>query len=187
MKDIFEITIIGRGGQGSKTTSEVIASTALELGKHIQAFSEYGAERSGAPMTSYVRIADKPISVHSTIIDPDLTVIMDESLLAMASCAHPEAMLIVNTARSPKEIREETGIITGKVFTVDGTGISLSVLGVNIPNTPTAGAIARVAGIVKKADLEVELRNKLEKKIGKDAMDKNVLCLNRGFEEVKEG
>ncbi len=189
MDDIFEITIIGRGGQGSKTTSEVIASTALRFGKYMQAFSEYGAERSGAPMTSYVRISDKPITIHSTIIDPDLTVIMDEGLVEMASCRQPKSMLIVNTQKTPAQIREMLGLKTGRVFTVNSTGISIEVMGVNIPNTPTAGAISKVAGehIVKKEQLEKELRNKLEKKIGREAMDKNIICLNRGYDEVREG
>ena len=40
MENIYEITIIGRGGQGAKTASEVIAGTALKLGKYIQSFSE---------------------------------------------------------------------------------------------------------------------------------------------------
>jgi pyruvate ferredoxin oxidoreductase gamma subunit len=189
MKDIFEITIIGRGGQGSKTTSEVIASTALRFGKYMQAFSEYGAERSGAPMNSYVRISDKPITIHATIIDADLTVIMDDSLIEMAMCKRPDAMLVVNTAKTPAQIREILGMKTGRVFTVNSTAISIEVMGVNIPNTPTAGAISKAAGehIVKKEQLEKELRDKLEKKIGREAMDKNIICLNRGYNEVKEG
>ena len=189
MNDIFEITIIGRGGQGSKTTSEVIASTALRFGKYMQAFSEYGAERSWAPINSYVRIADKPISIHSTIVDPDLTVIMDDSLIEMAACNRPDSMLIVNTTKTPHQIRELLGLKTGRVFTVNSTGISIEVIGKNIPNTPTAGAISKVAGehIVKKEQLEKELRDKLEKKIGREMMDKNIVCLNRGYDEVKEG
>jgi len=189
MKEIFEITIIGRGGQGSKTTSEVIASTALRAGKYIQAFSEYGAERTGAPMTSYVRISDKPITIHCTIIDPDLTVIMDDGLLEMASCSRADQMLIVNTPKEPKEIKNILGLKLGRVFAVDSTKISIETLGMNVPNTPTLGAIAKAAGekIVDKQQLETELRAKLEKKIGKDAMDKNIVCLNRGYDEVKEG
>ena len=189
MKGIFEITIIGRGGQGSKTISEVLASTALRFGKYMQAFSEYGAERSGAPMNSYVRISDKPITIHSTIIDADLTVIMDDSLIEMASCRRPESMLIVNSSKTPAQIRDSLGLKIGRVFTVNSTGISIEVLGVNIPNTPTAGAIAKVAGeaIVGKVQLEKELRGKLEKKLGKEVMDKNIVCLNRGYTEVREG
>jgi pyruvate ferredoxin oxidoreductase gamma subunit len=188
MKDIFEITIIGRGGQGSKTTSEALASTALRAGKFIQAFSEYGAERSGAPMSSFVRIAEKPITIHCTITEPDLTVIMDEGLLEMASCSLPGQMLIVNSPKSPQQIRERLGLKTGRVFTINSTNISIEILGANVPNTPTAGAIAKVAErFVSKQQLEQELRDKLEKKIGKNAMDRNILCLNRGYNEVKEG
>ena len=104
MKDIYEITIIGRGGQGAKTASEVLASAALHLGKYIQAFSEYGAERSGAPILSYIRISDKPIIMHSGITDPDLIVVMDATLIDMA-CPTNDSKLIVNTVQSPQQIQ----------------------------------------------------------------------------------
>lgn len=186
MKDIYEITIIGRGGQGAKTASEVLAGAALDLGKYIQAFSEYGAERSGAPVLSYIRISDKPITIHSGITNPDLIVVMDSTLIDMA-CPTKDGKLIVNTVQSPQQVRERLNFKTGKVYTVDLTGISVEILGMNIPNTPTLGAIAKVESIVPKDKIEEELRQKLEHKIGKTAMDKNIQCLEKAFNEVKEG
>lgn len=183
MKDIYEITIIGRGGQGAKTASEVLAGTALNLGKYIQAFSEYGAERSGAPILSYIRLSDNPITLHSGVTNPDLIVVMDDSLLELA-CPTDETKLIVNTIQAVKNIKEILNF-DGKVFTVDCTGISMEILGRNFPNTPTLGAIAKVMGTIPKDKLEENLRHKLEQKIGKEAMDKNIQCLERAYNEVK--
>lgn len=185
MKDIYEIIIIGRGGQGAKTASEVLAGTALHMGKYIQAFSEYGAERSGAPILSYIRISDKQIELHSGVTNPDLIVVMDDSLIELA-CPTGHTKLIVNTVKPVENIREVLGF-QGKVFTVDCTGISVEIIGRNIPNTPTLGAIAKVMGNIPKDKLEEQLRHKLEEKIGKQAMDKNVQCLERAFNEVTEG
>ncbi len=182
MKQIFELTIIGRGGQGAKTASEVLAMGALRKGKYIQSFSEYGAERGGAPIFSYVRISNDPITIHTSVLNPDVVVVIDDSLLHLA----PEfdGKLIVNTAQSDDFVKNETGH-TGKVFTIDATSISVDILGRNIPNTPTLGAIARVSDILPKNIIVEELRNKLEKKIGKELMDRNIECLNRAYEEVK--
>ena len=184
MKDIYEITIIGRGGQGAKTASEVLARTALKLGKYIQAFSEYGAERAGAPILSYIRISDKPITIHTSITEPDLIVVMDDSLLGMAVPTE-KSTIMVNTVASADEVSEELDFKQGKVCTVDCTGISVEILGRNIPNTPTLGAMVKVIGFLPKESVIEELRHKLEQKIGKEAMDRNVECFNRAYDEVK--
>ena len=53
MKDIVEIRWHGRGGQGAKTASLLLADAAFNTGKYVQGFPEYGPERMGAPITAY--------------------------------------------------------------------------------------------------------------------------------------
>ncbi|MEE1052520.1 MAG: 2-oxoacid:acceptor oxidoreductase family protein, partial [Lachnospiraceae bacterium] len=53
MKNMTEIRWHGRGGQGAKTASLLLADAAFMSGKYIQSFPEYGPERSGAPITAY--------------------------------------------------------------------------------------------------------------------------------------
>jgi pyruvate ferredoxin oxidoreductase gamma subunit len=81
MKDIIEIRWHGRGGQGAKTASLLLADTAFNTGKFIQGFPEYGPERMGAPITAYNRISTNPITIHSNIDKPDYVVIVDDSLI----------------------------------------------------------------------------------------------------------
>jgi len=57
MDDVTEIRWHGRGGQGAKTAALVLAESALEEGKYIQGFPEYGPERMGAPMQSFQVLA----------------------------------------------------------------------------------------------------------------------------------
>ena len=52
MKDIVEIRWHGRGGQGAKTASLLLADAAFNTGKYVQGFPEYGPERMGAPITA---------------------------------------------------------------------------------------------------------------------------------------
>ena len=71
MSNMIEIRWHGRGGQGAKTASLLLADAAFNTGKYIQGFPEYGPERMGAPITAYNRISSNPITVHSNIYEPD--------------------------------------------------------------------------------------------------------------------
>ena len=76
-KKEYEIVIHGRGGQGAKTTAELLAQAAVFDGKSIQAFPEFGPERSGAPVRTFVRISDEKILTHQPVIDPDCVLVFD--------------------------------------------------------------------------------------------------------------
>ena len=82
MKDIVEIRWHGRGGQGAKTASLLLADDAFNTGKYVQGFPEYGPERMGAPITAYNRISSERSTVHSNIYFPDYVVVVDETLLS---------------------------------------------------------------------------------------------------------
>ena len=81
MSNMIEIRWHGRGGQGAKTASLLLADAAFNTGKYIQGFPEYGPERMGAPITAYNRISDEPITIHSNIYYPDYVVVVDDTLL----------------------------------------------------------------------------------------------------------
>ena len=81
MNDLIEIRWHGRGGQGAKTASLLLADAAFNTGKYIQGFPEYGPERMGAPITAYNRISDEKITIHSNIYEPDYVVVVDDTLL----------------------------------------------------------------------------------------------------------
>ena len=112
MKEIFEIRIHGRGGQGAKTASQFIAEAALGEGKNIQSFPEYGPERAGAPMKAYARISDKPITTYAPVINPDFVMVIDSTLVGPSNVTEgltSEGTLVVNTPKSAEDIKKETG------------------------------------------------------------------------------
>lgn len=80
MGKMVEIRWHGRGGQGAKTASLLLADVAFSSGMYVQGFPEYGPERMGAPITAYNRIGDEPIRVHSNIYEPNFVVVVDETL-----------------------------------------------------------------------------------------------------------
>ncbi|MFH1361929.1 MAG: 2-oxoacid:acceptor oxidoreductase family protein, partial [bacterium] len=150
MKDeIVEIRWHGRGGQGAKTAALLFADAALSLGKYIQAFPEYGPERMGAPVQSFNRLSDQPITIHCSMTSPQIVVVLDPTLLATVDVAGglpKDGSLIVNTSKSPQEIRQEINLKEAKVFTIDASSIAKDKIGRDIPNTPMLGALTKVSG-----------------------------------------
>ena len=188
MKDMLEIRWHGRGGQGAKTASQFLAEAALELGKSIQAFPEYGPERAGAPIRTFTRISDRKISIHSPITNPDIVVVIDPTLLLSVAAAEglgDHGILVVNTPERPEAIREKTGYKKGKVVTCDATKISLETLGISMPNTPMLGALLKVDQVVPIETLENKVRDKFLKKIGPEKTEANIKAIRRAYKEAQ--
>ena len=148
---MIEVRWHGRGGQGAVTSVELLALTAIGEGKYAQGFPSFGPERRGAPVAAFNRIDDHHIKVRSQIYNPDVVVVLDESLIGMVNVAEglkPEGVLIVNTAKKAKEIAEITKF-KGKIATVDGSSIAWKELGVPITNTTMLGALIKCTNAVK--------------------------------------
>ena len=190
MDNLIEIRWHGRGGQGAKTASLLLADAAFNTGKYIQGFPEYGPERMGAPITAYNRISDKPITVHSNIYEPDYVVVVDDSLIKsvpVTAGLKETGAIIVNTTKSPEEIRESLGGYKGKICTIDARSISIDCLGAYFPNTPMLAAVIKVSGIMDEnaflADMEGSFRHKFAKK--PEVIEGNMNALKRSMQEVK--
>lgn len=151
MSNMLEIRWHGRGGQGAKTASLLLAEAAFDTGKYVQGFPEYGPERMGAPITAYNRISDTPITVHSNIYDPDFVVIVDETLIDVvdvAAGAKDTGAIIINSDKSPEAFKEKLPHYKGKIYTIDARDISMKTLGRYFPNTPMLAAVVKVANIM---------------------------------------
>lgn len=190
MSEILEIRWHGRGGQGAKTAALLFADAALSLGKYIQAFPEYGPERMGAPVASFNRLSDKPITLHCGITDPQMVLVLDPTLMDTVdvTAGIPEGgRLIVNTALSPKELKDKLGCKGVSVHTVDASGISKATIGREIPNTPMLGALIKVSGLLKLNEVLADLEKKLAKKFASkpEVIKGNLDAVKRAHEEVR--
>jgi len=131
MGKVVEIRWHGRGGQGAKTASLLLADAAFYTGKYIQGFPEYGSERMGAPITAYNRISDEKLTIHCNIYEPDYVVVVDDTLLSsvdVTSGLKEDGAIIVNTTKSPDEIKPLLKGYKGKVCTIDARTISMDTL-----------------------------------------------------------
>ena len=150
--NIMEIRWHGRGGQGAKTASLLLADAAFNAGKYVQSFPEYGPERSGAPITAYNRISDERCSIHSNIYNPDYVVVVDDTLLESVDVTaglKEDGAVVINSSRSAEELRARLNGYSGKVYTVDAGTLSRKHLGNFFPNTPMLAAIVAVSRCVE--------------------------------------
>lgn len=190
-KDIFEVVFFARGGQGAKTAAEILAQAAVAEGKFVQTFPSFGPERSGAPTKTYLRIADEPIRTHEPVVDPDMVVVLDDTLLSSQDVGHNldkfEA-LIINTDLDQHEIKSEISRrghkFEGKIYPVDASGISMEIVGQLRPNTVILGKIVQVAETARLESVAQEFRKIFETKIGKEATDKNVRAIEKAYDTM---
>ena len=192
MKDIVEIRWHGRGGQGAKTASLLLADAAVNTGKYVQGFPEYGPERMGAPITAYNRISDQRSTVHSNIYFPDYVVVVDETLLSAVDVTaglKKEGAIVINSSKSPAELRPLLKGYEGRVCTIDAGKISEEELGKNFPNTPMLAAIVRVSGVIGEEEFIKDMEGSFKHKFASkpQVIEGNMRALKRSLEEVQVG
>ena len=189
MSNLVEIRWHGRGGQGAKTASLLLADAAFNTGKYIQGFPEYGPERMGAPITAYNRISDEPIRIHSNIYEPDYVVVVDDTLLEAVDVTaglKKEGAIIINTTKTPDEVRPLLKGYEGRVCTIDAKTISIDTLGKYFPNTPMLAATVKVTGIMPEEDFLKDMESSFAHKFAKkpEVIPGNMEALKRALNEI---
>ena len=189
MSKMVEVRWHGRGGQGAKTASLLLADAAFNTGKFVQGFPEYGPERMGAPITAYNRISEERCPIHSNIYEPDYVVVVDATLLSAVDVTgglKKEGAIIINSAKSPEELRPLLDGYEGGVYTIDAGTIAEEEIGRNIPNTPMLGAVVKVSGVIPEEeffkDMEASMHHKFANK--PHVIEGNMKALRRSMTEV---
>ena len=191
MNDLIEIRWHGRGGQGAKTASLLLADAAFNTGKFIQGFPEYGPERMGAPITAYNRISNKPITIHSNIYEPDYVVVVDDTLLEsvdVTSGLKQSGAIVINTTKDADYVKSKLNNYSGKVYTIDARKISIDALGKYFPNTPMLAAIVKISGVMTDEELLEDMNSSFKHKFAKkpEVIEGNMKALEMALQEVKQ-
>ena len=191
MDNMIEIRWHGRGGQGAKTASLLLADAAFNTGKYIQGFPEYGPERMGAPITAYNRISETPITIHSNIYEPDYVVVVDDTLLEsvdVTSGLKETGAIVINTTKSDEYLKKALKGYSGEVYTIDARKISEEALGRYFPNTPMLAAIVKVSKIMTDDELLEDMKGSFKHKFAKkpEVIEGNMKALEMALKEVKK-
>jgi len=126
---MLRIRFHGRGGQGMKTASRILGAAAFHAGCVVQDAPVYGAERRGAPMAAFTRIAHAPILERGAIMQADLVVVADDTLFTelaaqlLAGC-DGHCVVLVNSTRDAAALRHITHH-GGRLLVADFTALAL--------------------------------------------------------------
>ena len=191
MDNLVEIRWHGRGGQGTKTASLLLADAAFNTGKYVQGFPEYGPERMGAPITAYNRISNNPIVIHSNIYEPDYVVVVDDTLLESVDVTaglKESGAIVINTVKDAEYLKKVLKGYNGEIYCIDARSISEEALGRYFPNTPMLAAIVKVANIMDEKDFLEDMKGSFKHKFAKkpQVIDGNMKALEMALSQVKK-
>lgn len=191
MENLIEIRWHGRGGQGAKTASLLLADAAFNTGKYIQGFPEYGPERMGAPITAYNRISNNPITVHSNIYEPDYVVVVDDTLLESVNVTaglKETGAIIINTTKDEVYLKNVLKGYNGKIFTIDARKVSMETLGKYFPNTPMLAAVVKVSKVMTEEEFLNDMIGSFKHKFAKkpEVIEGNMKALELSLKEIKQ-
>jgi pyruvate ferredoxin oxidoreductase gamma subunit len=184
---MLEIRWHSRAGQGAKTGGNVLSQVMALGGKYVQDFSVYGAEKRGAPMNAFNRVADEKIIDHSKTMDPDFVMVIDPSLAYGSDVLYstkPTTKFIITTHLDKEAFLKEIPQFVGKdLYLVDCITISKETIGRVIPNTPMLGALMKVSGILPIEEFK-EATRKMLTKFPQKVIDGNMNAIQRAHDEV---
>jgi pyruvate ferredoxin oxidoreductase gamma subunit len=146
---LLQIIVHGRGGQGAQTAGNLLAMAFFAEGREVQSFASYGGARRGTPVSSFIRVDDRPIRVRCDIEQADAILCFDASLLEgrLLATARPDTLIVVNSSRTCEQFAEK---LPGfRVIPVDGISIARRHGLGRIVNSALLGALARAIGAPK--------------------------------------
>jgi pyruvate ferredoxin oxidoreductase gamma subunit len=188
VSNLVEVRWHGRGGQGAKTAALLLAEAAIAEGNYGQAFPEYGPERTGAPVRGYTRISDVPIRIHSAIQNPNVVIVLDQTLLDtidVTEGASSDSVIIFNTTMTKDQIRKKLKTPNLKIYILNANQIAQEEIGRPIPNTVMLGALMKATGLMQMDTLLNGLTKKFKHKFSQQVIDKNIKAVKRAYEEVE--
>lgn len=179
---MLQFIIQGRGGQGAQMAGNILAEMFFQEGQHVLAYATYGGARRGTPVSSSLRVDDKPIRMRCDIEHPDAIVCFDPSLLTggnLLSTATDKTLVLINSSRPARDFAH---LGSFRIVAVDATSIARNNQLGRIVNTTLVGALL---GFMSYANLDL-----LKKVVGETSpvkADNNVAACMDGYRIGNEG
>lgn len=173
---MLEIVIQGRGGQGAQTAGNLLAAAWFACGRQVQSFASYGGARRGTPVSSFIRVDDRPVRLRCDIERADGILCFDATLLEgrLLATAHPRTLIVVNSARDAAAFAQ--GLPGYRVLPIDAIAISRAAGLGRIVNSALLGAFARALGEPPLPVLLATLRENSPKLV-----DENLAACEAGY------
>jgi len=184
----FGIRFESIGGLGAHLAGKILAeSCVLRQDFNGAHFSSYGSEKKGTPVKSFVRIcrADREVRTSSPIEIPQVVAVFHEALVHsfdVAAGLSATGTLIMNTRKTPEEIRDLLGLCSGTVAVVDALGIALEEK--TRVNTAMLGAVTRTCPFIDPDAVKETIRQSFSVRYA-NLVDANLRTFDRGYSELR--
>lgn len=180
---MIEVRIHGRGGQGNVVAAYLLATAAIDEGYFGQAFPAFGAERRGAPVVAFVRIAERTLRRHNQVLQPDFLIIQDRALLndpGVLDGLRPGGGILINTSLDATTLSEHLG---HAVVTLPATQLAMAQLGKPVPNTALLSAFLNLTQMLPMTSLTKALGQKFKG----DILERNLSLIETASQQVPAG
>ncbi|MGG1401341.1 2-oxoacid:acceptor oxidoreductase family protein [Bacillus salipaludis] len=184
----FEVRLESIGGLGANLAGKLLSEDGV-VGNGLNGvgFSSYGSEKKGSPVKAHIRFCDPETTIRDTtpIERPHVVGIFHDALFKTINCTsgiYPDSTILVNSLKSPDELKQQMKIPGGTIAIVDATGIALDEK--TKANTAMLGALYRILDFLDPESMKQTIRRTFEKKYP-HLVEPNLRTFDRGYQEVK--
>jgi len=181
---MLEIRFHGRGGTGSVLASRALTKAVFYAGKHSIAIPSFGAERRGALVLAFARIDDKKIYKRTQIYEPDIVVVLDDSLLKLVNVVQglkPNGLGVLNSSKKPEQIKLSNPT---QVAVVDANKIAKEFLVQPVVNSAMLGSLVRSSEFISFENLEKGIMSVFGNRLGDRMARMNVEAARIAYDET---
>ena len=185
----YEMRLESIGGLGANLCGKLLGELgAAYLGLNAAAFSSYGSEKQGSPVKAYVRwsMPEREILQNSPVERPHLLVLFHQALagtLPVTAGVEEHCRVVVNSAASPEELREELKLHAGTICCVDALGLAIE--SKSRVNMVILGAIVKASGFIPLEAAKSLIEDTLGKKYPA-MLRANLEGLQLGYEHLRQ-
>ncbi|MEH7353426.1 2-oxoacid:acceptor oxidoreductase family protein [Neobacillus drentensis] len=184
----FEIRLESIGGLGANLAGKMLSEDGV-VGNGLNGvgFSSYGSEKKGSPVKAHIRFCDPETNIRDTtpIERPHVVGIFHDALFKTIDCTsgiYPDSTILVNSQKSPDELKNVMKIPGGTIAIVDATGIALEEQ--TKVNTAMLGALYRILDFLDPESMKQTICRTFEKKYP-HLVEPNIRTFERGYNEVE--
>lgn len=177
------------GGLGANLAGKILAeSGVLRQGLNVWYAASYGSEKKGSPVKAFIRFAPQEIEIRGTypVDEPDVIAVFHEELLHDPSTLaglRNGGTLLINTKRTPAQIRTQVNREDVTIACVDALGISVREK--TRINTAMLGALCHAISLLDIEAVRVGIRETFTAKY-QHLLDANLRTFDAGRDEVVE-
>ncbi|WP_338452401.1 2-oxoacid:acceptor oxidoreductase family protein [Niallia oryzisoli] len=183
----FEIRLESIGGLGANLAGKLLSEAGVVgNGFNGLSFSSYGSEKKGSPVKGHIRFCEPYTNIRDTtpVERPHVVAIFHDALYKTLDCTsgiYPDSTVLVNSMKTPDELKTLMNIDGGIMAVVDATKIALEEK--TKVNTAMLGALYRILDFLDADSMRDTIRRTFEKKYP-HLVESNLRTFDRGYNEV---